>query len=210
MKLPSLSLLQLEYLTDDTGIIQHARYAVSDPNAGYTADDNSRALVLTARLHAVRPRKQTEGLLHRYLAFLQYVQRSDGRFMNLVRYDRTVLPEGVSEDCFGRCLWACAEVIQCNSATEGIRHSAHAMLEAALPHVETLQTLRGWANTLLGVSLLPGENGTGLTVLLADRLLEAFGSSADMRWQWFVSVLLYDLGACPRNRVFEHFRLVSC
>lgn len=192
-----LSLRHLRHLTDHTGMIQHARLAVRDPHTGYTADDNSRALVLAARLHQSRPSPRTERLMHMYLAFLQYVQQPDGRFLNLVGYDRTILPGDASEDCLGRCVWACAEVIRCAAAPDGLREAARAMLRAARPHVEALGSLRGRANALLGAALLPEE--TDLATMLAHRLVEAYDRGAGAAWRWFEPVLTYDLGRMPQS-----------
>ncbi len=36
-------------LTDDTGLIQHSKYSLPDPQHGYSADDNARALLAIAR-----------------------------------------------------------------------------------------------------------------------------------------------------------------
>ncbi|GAE87950.1 glycosyltransferase [Acetivibrio straminisolvens JCM 21531] len=30
-------------MTDDTGMLQHSKYSLPDPNHGYTTDDNARA-----------------------------------------------------------------------------------------------------------------------------------------------------------------------
>ena len=44
---PPLRLDHLERLTDCTGVIQHAIYAVPDPTFGYSIDDQARALVVS-------------------------------------------------------------------------------------------------------------------------------------------------------------------
>src|SRR5579864_1815527 len=46
-ELPTLKLDHLYRLTDDTGILQHATFAVPNYSEGYATDDNARALVLT-------------------------------------------------------------------------------------------------------------------------------------------------------------------
>jgi len=38
-------------MTDDTGILQHAKYGVPDPTKGYTTDDNARALIMAVLLY---------------------------------------------------------------------------------------------------------------------------------------------------------------
>ena len=54
-------------LTDDTGLIQHSKYSLPDPQHGYSADDNARALLLA--LLGVRV-ELGEALLEAGLGFL--------------------------------------------------------------------------------------------------------------------------------------------
>ena len=195
MNLPPLSLHHLHCLTDATGIIQHARLSIPDRHSGYTGDDNSRALVLAVHLQALWPRAPADQLLRTYVAFLRSVQRPDGWFMNLAG-DDPANPDDLSEDCFGRCVWACAEVVQCETAPPAMRDTGRAMLQAALPHAWRLQTIRGCANALLGAALLPDAGD--VTAYLADRLVAAYGRSADREWRWFEPILTYDLGRMPQ------------
>jgi len=195
MNLPPLSLQHLHCLTDATGIIQHARLSIPDRHSGYTGDDNSRALVLAVHLQALRPRARADQLLRTYLAFLRSVQRPDGWFMNLAG-DDPANPDDLSEDCFGRCVWACAEVVQCEAVPPAMRDTGRAMLQAALPHAWRLQSIRGCANALLGAALLPDAGD--VTAYLADRLVAAYGRSADREWRWFEPILTYDLGRMPQ------------
>ena len=103
MNLPLLSLHHLHRLTDATGIIEHARLSIPDRHSGHTGDDNSRALVLTVHLQALRPCARADQLLRTYLSLLRSVQRPDGWFMNLAG-DDSANPNDLSEDCFGRCV----------------------------------------------------------------------------------------------------------
>src|SRR3989304_5657064 len=101
-----------------------------------------------------------------------------------------------SEDCFGRGVWAGAEVVQCEMAPPATRDTGRAMLQAALPHAWRLQTIRGCANALLGAALLPDAGD--VTAYLADRLVAADGGSADRGGRWFEPILTYDLGRMPQ------------
>ena len=49
-QLPGLKLDHLNALTDDTGILQHAIFAIPNRSEGYTTDDNARALIFTVML----------------------------------------------------------------------------------------------------------------------------------------------------------------
>ena len=48
---PRLPLDHLDRLTDSTGLIQHAIYAIPRRESGYTTDDNARALRLLSLIH---------------------------------------------------------------------------------------------------------------------------------------------------------------
>ena len=66
-------------LTDDTGLIQHSKYSLPDPQHGYSADDNARALLLAAELYARRKERRYLDAAARYARFLRYAQLPDGR-----------------------------------------------------------------------------------------------------------------------------------
>jgi hypothetical protein len=44
--LPKFSLTHVLRLTDDTGIVQHAKYGIPNLKEGYCLDDNARALIM--------------------------------------------------------------------------------------------------------------------------------------------------------------------
>jgi hypothetical protein len=45
--MPAFSMTHILRLTDDTGIVQHAKYGIPNLKEGYCLDDNARALLLT-------------------------------------------------------------------------------------------------------------------------------------------------------------------
>src|SRR5204863_605835 len=48
--MPKFSLSHVLRLTDDTGIVQHAKYGIPNLKEGYCLDDNERALIMTIML----------------------------------------------------------------------------------------------------------------------------------------------------------------
>src|SRR5690242_8158379 len=70
--LPALNLDHLHRLTDDTGMLQHATFAVPNCSEGYTTDDNARALVLAVMVEQQGEvgSKEIDKLTSRYMAFL--------------------------------------------------------------------------------------------------------------------------------------------
>jgi hypothetical protein len=90
-------------LSDDTGLLEHARNAIVRREHGYCVDDVSRGLLVACR--EPRPTRQVIGLAERYLAFLTHAQGADGAFRNRLSYDRRWLDEPSLGDWWGRALW---------------------------------------------------------------------------------------------------------
>ncbi len=104
--LPDLNLNHLLTLTDDTGILQHARRVVPNLSEGYTTDDNARALLVALMAKEIETDKTLFGrLIRRYLAFVDFASnRENGRFRNFLSYDRRWLEDAGSEDSHARAL----------------------------------------------------------------------------------------------------------
>ena len=73
-----LRLDHLVRLTDCFGIIQHATHALPEYKAGYTSDDNARALAVAVKHYRLPGDQLSRELAARYLAFLMFSQRDDG------------------------------------------------------------------------------------------------------------------------------------
>jgi hypothetical protein len=90
-------------LSDDTGLLEHARNAIVRREHGYCVDDVSRGLLMIAR--ETRPGPDLVRAAERYLAFLTHAQGPDGGFRNRLTYDRRWLDEPAFCDWWGRALW---------------------------------------------------------------------------------------------------------
>jgi hypothetical protein len=90
-------------LSDDTGLLEHARNAIVRREHGYCVDDVSRGLLIASR--EPQPTAQVVALAERYLAFLTHAQAPDGAFRNRFSYDRRWLDEPALGDWWGRALW---------------------------------------------------------------------------------------------------------
>jgi len=93
-----------ERMTDDTGIFQHTKHGIPDLKHGYSADDVGRALGIIMKVARFDKKPGYYQLAKKYMAFILYVQRKDGRFHNFVGYDRRILDEDGGDDTFGRVL----------------------------------------------------------------------------------------------------------
>jgi len=198
--LPELKLDHLLRLTDCTGIIQHAAYALPDRATGYTTDDNARALIAALRVGELAGHQAALRLAERYLSFLWHAQNPDGRFRNFMDYSRRFLEEVGSEDASGRALWACGVTVAAGHAH--LEASARRMLERALPAVARLRAPRARAFALLGLAAWleaePGRTAVrALAVRLAEALVRQYRRTAGPGWHWFEDVLTYSNAVLP-------------
>lgn len=202
-RLPEFNHNHLLRLTDCTGIIQHATYALPDRQTGYTTDDNARALLVSLQAYQQWAEPEFLKLAEIYLAFLNLAQKPSGWFHNFFDYQRRYLDENGSDDSFGRSLWACGYAAMA-MPDHYLGQASQAIIEKALPAVRRLKSLRGKAYTLLGLSYYyqgPGENAAVLQLVrnLTDDLLAAYNATRDREWQWFEDILLYSNAILPMS-----------
>ncbi|HEX7081783.1 MAG TPA: glycosyltransferase family 4 protein [Gammaproteobacteria bacterium] len=206
--LPAVPLAHLERLTDDVGILQHAKSFVPQREHGYCTDDNARALIVALKLrrHVEDPAALDE-LIVRYLAFLEHAFDAErGAFRNFLGYDRRWLEEAGSPDCHGRGMWA-AGVAAAESEDPRIKGECIALLRAALSHIGTVPDLRAHAMALLGLAAahkeFAGDRGVKRALRrLGERLLEAFGASReDAEWPWPEEMLTYANAILPHGLI---------
>ena len=204
-KLPALNLDHLHRLTDDTGLLQHATFAVPNYVEGYTTDDNARALVLTVLLEQLGQTEARElrDLGSRYLAFLgPALNPVNGRFRNFLSYARTWSEAEGSEDCHGRALWALGTVLG-RSKDRALRGAAGRLFEMAVPAVLAFTSPRAWAFALLGMEeylkSFPGDrDAQRVSSFLTLRLVDNYNGNQSPDWRWFENVLAYSNARLPQ------------
>jgi glycosyltransferase involved in cell wall biosynthesis len=204
-RLPALKLDHLHRLTDDTGMLQHATFAVPNYAEGYTTDDNARALILMILLEQLGQTEAlaTRNLASRYLAFLgQALNPANGRFRNFLSYARVWSEEQGSEDCHGRALWALGTVLG-RSNNQSLRGAAGRLFEIAVSAAVGFTSPRAWAFTLLGtqeyLNCFPGDrDAQKISAVLTTRLIEIYGRNQSPDWGWFEDVLAYSNARLPQ------------
>lgn len=192
----------LRTLTDDTGVLQHARGCIPDRSHGYCTDDNARAVIAALLVPEVQPKERSwcEQMLGRYMSFLDHAfNREIGRFRNFLSYDRQWREEVGSEDSQGRAHWALGVVIR---RSERWRSWALDLLRRALPAMETTVYARSMAFVLLGLhDCLASNHGDGAIAhsqrRLAHRLYDLFASNAETEWPWPEDRLTYANARIP-------------
>lgn len=199
--IPEFNLTHVKRLTDDTGIVQHAKYGIPNLKEGYCLDDNARALIMALMAYEQNKSKEALDLLPIYLSYIQYMQMDDGNFRNFLSFRREYLDEVGSEDSFGRTIWALGYLI--NSApNNSYKEFAEELFQRSIPHFKSLQHLRGLANTIIGLSyyLQAHPYNDGLVAQLKELtqpLIEVYESNKGENWYWFEDKLSYDNAILP-------------
>jgi glycosyltransferase involved in cell wall biosynthesis len=203
--LPLVNVDHLSRMTDDTGIFQHAVFAVPNQHEGYTTDDNARALIVSIMLEQLGEEGDARArtLASRYLAFLWLAFNSaNGRFRNFLSYERQWQESRGSEDSHGRALWALGTTIN-QTVDESLGGLAGRLFELALPAVLTFTSPRAWAFSLFGIQeyldRFPGDRSAQRQRdALADRLLKIYRITRTRDWKWFEDGLAYSNARLPQ------------
>ncbi len=202
-RLPQVNLNHLRHMTDDTGMLQHAKFTVPNRAHGYCLDDNARALIVAARAYNLN-RNDTSliNLSSIYLSFLDSAfDPKTGRFRNFMSYERQWLEAIGSADSHGRALWALGMVAGWGQ-NSGQVALATRLFHDALPALEGFSDSRPISFPILGIEAYLRRNEDDRQVLsllesLGNRLQERFRNFATKDWQWHEAELTYDNGRLP-------------
>ncbi|MBN2323491.1 MAG: glycosyltransferase family 4 protein [Spirochaetes bacterium] len=202
--LPEIKFDHLNLLTDDTGVLQHARFMIPSRIHGYTVDDNARALVavMSARNASAEP-TLLEALSYRYLGFLEYAfDDKSGRFRNFLSYSRRWNRSTDYEESHGRALWGLGVTIS-ESQKDSQIGMAMDLFERALKASENFDSPRAVAYALLGI-VCYGERFRGdrstrrYEARLSDRLFDIYRTNREDDWPWIEETVTYDNGRIPQ------------
>ncbi len=199
--LPPFSLSHINRLTDDTGIIQHAKFGIPNLKEGYCLDDNSRALLMVLMTYRQMKDKRALELSPIYLSYIHYLQNPDGTFRNFLSFNRNFLDEVGSEDSFGRTIWALGYLLG-NAPNDAYYQTGKLVFFNASPNFEKLKSIRGIANTMIGISYYLKSNPSDDSMTerlrnLANGLMKHYKENQAADWNWFESLLAYDNGILP-------------
>lgn len=199
--LPPFSLTHLKRLTDDTGIIQHAKFGIPNLKEGYCLDDNARALLMVCMAYKQKRNSFALELMPVYLSYIHFMQNEDGTFRNFLGFNRSFLDEVGSEDSFGRTIWVLGYLIN-HAPNDAYRQAALLIFFNAVPNFMKIKSIRGIANIMIGICyyLKTYPSDTNIKVILTkitDVLLVNFEQNRSENWYWFESLLAYDNGILP-------------
>lgn len=199
--LPPFSLAHINRLTDDTGIIQHAKFGIPNLKEGYCLDDNARALLMVLMAYRQKKDKRALELSPIYLSYIHYMQNADGTFRNFLSFSRNFLDEVGSEDSFGRTIWALGYLLG-NAPNDAYYQTGRMVFFNASPHFENLKSIRSIANTMIGISYYLKSNPSDDSMTerlrnMAMNLIKHYEENETSDWKWFESLLAYDNGILP-------------
>jgi len=200
IEVPEPSLEHVIKMTDDTGVIQHAKFTIPNRAHGYCTDDNARAAIAMVKYYAQYPDPKALRLLDIYLSFLMYAQEPDGRIRNFMDFDRRWWETEPTHDAFGRALWAFGTILA-GPPSPPYLCVVKDCFDRAIGLVQK-QSPRGRAYCILGLcdylKQFPGASDIKREIELAtDSLLALYRKSRRPDWGWFEEILTYDNAVLP-------------
>lgn len=206
-KLPQIKFDHLVRMTDDVGIHHFAKYSKPERRYGYSLDDNARALLVSATQYVREPSEKLAELMHTYLRFMKFMQRSDGTFANIVSAKRE-RDETRDDDVQGRAVWALGFTTVQLKLPEAIRLEANRLLKRSIKMIPRIRSPRAIAFVAAGLYhyLLANRDKRLMTlfVKLADRELEFYRLSASSEWNWFEDQLSYSNSKLPESLFYAY------
>lgn len=127
-----ISFRHLALLTDDRGILEHAKGTEPRYQHGYCTDDNARLLIVSSRADAGMSSAKVLATVG--LNFLLDAMAPDGSFRNRMSFERCWVDEPCTNDCWGRALWGLGTA--CSLSTD------HSMRAVAIKAFDKSAALR--------------------------------------------------------------------
>lgn len=195
----SMELRHLSRLTDDRGILEHAKGTQPRFEHGYCTDDNARLLVVAVRQH---DQPQASWILARVAArFLLDAQASDGRMRNRMSFERMWMDEPSTDDCWGRALWGFGAAVARSSDTE-LRNRCYEAFtisqDVRSPYLRTMCFSVLGAAEILEVE--PAHKGA--LRIMRDAYLQFISlGSGDSGWLWPEERLQYANAVIPEAMI---------
>ena len=207
-KLPEIKFDHIIRLTDNFGVIQHARYSKPEKRFGYSLDDVARALIISAMHYKNNPSLQLENLMNIYIDFIKFAQRENGSFVNIVSF-RKEKDETCEEDVQGRAIWALGYISAQNYLPKKIKTEALKYFKKSLPYLKEIKAPRSIAFAMTGLYFYLKSFPQDLKLRkkfekLADHLVELYEQNASYDWPWFENFLTYSNSKLPEALFYAY------
>jgi uncharacterized protein YyaL (SSP411 family) len=200
LKLLKPSLEHLNRLTDDTGLLQHAKYIIPDRSNGYCTDDNARAIVAMTKYYKQYPEPEALKLLETYLAFLYHALKPDGTVYNFFDYNRNWHLSKSEYDALGRTIWAFGSVIAAPPNPDYTPVIKEFLYDTS-KHIPSMPS-RSIAYSIFGLSeclkKFPNDRqATKSLTIAAELLVKNYNKYSSPDWNWFEEMLSYANAIMP-------------
>lgn len=201
-----VNISHLLYLTNNTGVIQHASKTTPDLQFGYSTDDNARALIVISQIYNHYPSREFSRLIKIYSDFLILAQVANGKFhtfLNSKIFWEDL--EGVN-DAFGRVIWGLGfhlYTIKDQSDSKEI----DAIFKRSMKQFDNILDLRTAAYSIIGLyyyilayqdNLLVVKQATKQMLKLANFIKDSYERNRSENWEWFEDVVTYDNFRLPQ------------
>lgn len=197
----------LQALTDDFGIIQHAKFDVPDMRFGYSLDDEARGLLACTHYLDVYEDKdgEVERLLNVYLNFMQSAIDKDGVIHNFLDKKRKHLDEIASPHSRARGFWALASLANSKKVKPKILAKAKQLLDIYEKSIENSGVKQASFNLMGYCELKNKKKAREIASYIIDEFEK---NSKDSDWQWFEDKLTWGNPIVPYALV-KAYRLLK-
>jgi hypothetical protein len=175
-------------LSDDTGLLEHARNAIVRREHGYCVDDVARGLLVAGRER--QPSAVVIALTERYLAFLTHALAPDGRCRNRMGYDRRWKDGPTTGDWWGRAVWALGTAAA-RSTVPWIRTEAREAFGIAVQQRSSWPRAMTFAGLGAAEVLRADPHAEEASRMLADAATVVGVPGSDPEWVWPERELTY-------------------
>jgi hypothetical protein len=204
MSYPATSFRHLYRMTDQIGLLEHAKGIQPRHEHGYCVDDVARGLVVACREPS--PSSQLITLGRRYLYFLGNAQAPGGEFRNRLGYDRHWRDQPGTQDCWGRALWGLGTAAA-RGPTQGVRE------ESLARFTRGAQVSSPWPHAMAFAALGAAEildewpDHAGALTLLATAATVIGAPPPDPEWVWPAPRLSYANAAIAEAVIVAGWKL---
>ncbi|MGA2916738.1 MAG: hypothetical protein ABSE89_12000 [Sedimentisphaerales bacterium] len=200
LKIPKISLEHLKRLTDDTGLLQHAKYIIPERQNGYCTDDNARALIVAAKYYKKHPEPVVLKLFEIYLSFLYHSLKPDKTVHNFLDYNRNWRTGKSEQDTLGRAIWAFGSVTASPPNNDYIQ-IVREFFDDTCQHLSSMPA-KSVSYAILGLSEFlekfpTDKQATELLTKAADILFKNYNKYTSSDWMWFEDILSYANAIMP-------------
>ncbi|MFC1770452.1 glycosyltransferase [Candidatus Margulisiibacteriota bacterium] len=189
IQIPDINLAHLKSLTDDTGILEHAKFSIPDRKHGYCLDDNARALVVSIQYYRLTKDPTIIPYIDRYLSFiLDAYDEKRNILRNRLTYKRHWDNKEIPETAHARGL--CALGMCCAHGPKHIEQLAIKLFRDSAPKLESTNHPHVMAIAIGALSkYLTCFSGDAyyrkLKNKLASKLYTVFTKNSSPDWPWF-------------------------